>query len=67
MSNEPTPETDALEDSLVALAAKYPASDNASFVKLCTEQLIAKCRALEIQRNAARADVALITAENEPF
>jgi seryl-tRNA synthetase len=56
MTNEPTPETDALENSLVALDAKYPPSDNASFVKLCTEQLIAKCRALEIQRNAARAE-----------
>ena len=56
MSQTPTPETDALEASLVALGTKYPASDNASFVELCTEQLIAKCRALESERNAARAE-----------
>ena len=65
MTDQPTPETDAIEDSLVALHAKYPASDNASFIKLCTEQLMAKCRALEIQRAAARADVARLRAALE--
>jgi uncharacterized coiled-coil DUF342 family protein len=56
MTAEPTPETDALEDSLVAQDKQYPAAENSAFVKHCVEQLMAKCRALEIQRNAARAE-----------
>ena len=63
MTNEPTPETDALEDSLVAQDKQYPESKNAAFVEHCVEQLMAQCRALEIQRNAARADVAQLRAE----
>ena len=54
----PTPETDALEDSLVAQDKQYPASENSAFVKHCVEKLMAQCRALEIQRNAAEADAA---------
>jgi len=47
MTDQPTPETDAM-------LASDPPSDWPAFA-----------RALEIQRNSARADVALITAENE--
>ena len=45
----PTPETDAMFTDNVPEDA----------------QIVAFCERLEIQRNAARADVALITAENE--
>jgi len=47
MTDQPTPETDAM-------LASDPPSDWPAFA-----------RALEIQRNAARAEAALITAENE--
>ena len=56
MTDTPTPETDALEDSLVAQDKQYPASENSAFVKHCVEKLMAQCRALEIQRNAAREE-----------
>ena len=56
MTDQLTPETDALEDSLVAQDKQYPESKNAAFVEHCVEQLMAQCRALEIQRNAAREE-----------
>ena len=56
MTDQPTPETDDLEDSLVAQDKQYPAVENSAFVKHCVEQLMAQCRALEIQRNAAREE-----------
>ncbi len=49
MTNQPAPETDAKHAS-----DPHPPSDWLEYA-----------RALEIQRDAARADVALITAENE--
>ena len=63
MTTEPTPETDDLEDSLVAQDKQYPAVENSAFVKHCVEQLMAQCRAMEIQRNAARAEVVQLRAE----
>ena len=51
----PTPETDAMENFFVALCPAYSAAEYTNLVGLCTEQLLAKCRALERERNAARA------------
>jgi len=64
MTDQPTPETDALEDSLVAQDKQYPATENSAFIKHCVEQIMAKCRALEIQLNAARAERAEHIARN---